>query len=81
MNKEVSLKKTLIIIIVIALIETVVLISIPLIKRINQESLQTKYCAKEKDLVCNDNRSLCYLYGLGKNDNTIVIWKGDCSNK
>lgn len=34
-----------------------------------------KYCVKA---VCNDDKSMCFVYDT-ENDNTNIIWKGDCS--
>ena len=76
MSKEISLKKFLIVLSLLVLLELLIFLGIiPLIK--NRQELKNiqKYCLTA---VCSEDNEICYSYAL-KNNKTVVTWRGDCS--
>ena len=76
MNREISLKKFLIVLSILVLIECFILIYLIPSKRHHAEKLgREKYCSAS---ICNEEKTICYAYSLDENGNTIIVWRGSC---
>ena len=76
LNKEISLKKFLIVLGVLAFILCFIyLFLIPSTRHRLQKEGQEKYCDVS---ICNDDKTICYAYDLDENDKTIIKWRGSC---
>ena len=76
MNKEISIKKFLIILGSLALLELLIfLVIVPLINKHQELKDVAKYCPTS---VCSEDNKTCYNYALNGNK-TSIIWRGDCS--
>ncbi|CDF11629.1 unknown [Mycoplasma sp. CAG:776] len=73
MNMEISVKKFGIVMVVLVLLELFLLF----IFAPEKETLEydATYC---EEAVCNLDESLCYVYDLDQNGETIIVWKGTC---
>lgn len=74
MNKEINLKKFLIVLSILVLIEIILLWIFN--KDNNDEA--SEHC---KLAVCNESKTICYNYDLDSDGKTIVTWKGSCAQK
>lgn len=77
MNREISLKKFLIILIILIVIEVFVICTINIKRNKNVE--ETEYNKHCELAVCNESKTICFNYDLDSNGNTIVTWKGSCA--
>lgn len=73
MNKEVSLKTFSIVMLILVVIEIILLVIFRPDDGLN--SYDSKYCS---EAVCNEDASLCYVYDLDSEGNTVVVWRGSC---
>lgn len=73
MNMEISVKKFGIVMFVLVLLEVFLLF----VLAPEKEALEydADYC---REAVCNSDDSLCYVYDLDQNGETIIVWKGTC---
>ncbi len=77
LNKEISLKKFLIILgILVFALCFIYLILIPSIRHHNLKEGREKYCLSS---ICNEDKSICYAYDLDSNGKTIIKWRGSCN--
>ncbi len=76
MQKEISIKYFLIIMIILIAIECFIMVYlIPTIHYNNRKKDIEEHC---KLAACNETLTICYNYGLDENGNTIITWRGSC---
>ncbi len=77
MNKEISLKTFLIILIGLSILECVIMFIVALNNK-QKEAIKDneEHC---KFAVCNDDYTICYNYALDEEENTSITWRGSCA--
>lgn len=76
MEKEISLKKYIIFMIVLGFIEAFIMCYIVPRAQLKKRAEETReHC---KLAVCNEDATICYNYDMDKDGNTIVTWRGSC---
>ena len=74
MNKEISLKKFLLVLGLLVFVELLIYCAVIPIK--NHQELKM-HCT-EKTVFCNEDNTICYNYKM-ENNAQVPTWKGDCS--
>ncbi len=74
MNRKISLKKFLIVLSVLVLLEVIFMFCF---KNKNNKEID-EHC---KLAVCNESKTICYSYDIDDEGKTIVTWKGSCAIK
>ena len=79
MTKEISLKKFLIILIILVLLECLILLVImPKVRHNKEKEGQDKYCDVA---ICTEDKTSCYAFKLNKDGKTTITWRGRCDNR
>lgn len=78
MNKEISLKKFLIVLSSLLIIEIAIFSYIKFKSARSAASERDKHCALA---VCNESKTMCYNYDIDNDGKTVITWRGSCAVK